>query len=124
MECDNYNSRTIICELFYLAPEQKATTAPASTFKAPMETALLIRRVVLKGQPDEEMVMCTSSKTYALKHVETSNALLLVPPRQVGMVCPEQVAKCIEKARCMHVPGDAQLLVDHMAGGYFAAAGG
>lgn len=44
----------------------------------------LLRRVVLKGQPDEELVMCTCNKTYALKHVETSNALLLVPPRKVS----------------------------------------
>jgi hypothetical protein len=44
----------------------------------------VLHRVVLKGQPDEELVMCTCNKTYALKHVETSNALLLVPPRKVS----------------------------------------
>jgi sister chromatid cohesion protein DCC1 len=36
--------------------------------------------VVIKGGRDEEAVLCTASKTYALKQVETSNTLLLVPP--------------------------------------------
>ncbi|KAL6498883.1 hypothetical protein OROHE_026483 [Orobanche hederae] len=37
-------------------------------------------RVTLRGQPDEEAVLCTSSKTYAVKFVGTSNSVFLIPP--------------------------------------------
>ncbi|KAL2342023.1 hypothetical protein Fmac_009963 [Flemingia macrophylla] len=37
-------------------------------------------RAVLRGQPDEDAVLCTRSKTYAMKFVGTSNSVLLVPP--------------------------------------------
>lgn len=37
-------------------------------------------RVVLRGQPDEDAVLCTQSKTYAMKFVGTSNSVMLVPP--------------------------------------------
>ena len=36
--------------------------------------------MVLRGQPDEDAVLCTQSKTYAMKFVGTSNSVLLVPP--------------------------------------------
>ncbi|KAH1248154.1 hypothetical protein AAZX31_06G290300 [Glycine max] len=41
---------------------------------------VLNERVVLRGQPDEDAVLCTQSKTYAMKFVRTSNSVLLVPP--------------------------------------------
>ncbi|KAJ4825852.1 hypothetical protein Tsubulata_023367 [Turnera subulata] len=41
---------------------------------------LLHQRVSLRGQPDEDAVLCTQSKTYAIKFVGTSNSALLVPP--------------------------------------------
>ncbi|KAK7256276.1 hypothetical protein RIF29_29717 [Crotalaria pallida] len=41
---------------------------------------VLNERVVLRGQPDEDAVLCTPSKTYAMKFVGTSNSVLLVPP--------------------------------------------
>lgn len=41
--------------------------------------------VVIKGEPDAEAVLCTARRTYALKIVETTNSLLLVPPVQVHM---------------------------------------
>ena len=37
-------------------------------------------RVVVKGGMDDEAVLCTKAKTFALKHVETSNVQLLIPP--------------------------------------------
>ena len=40
-------------------------------------------RACIKGRPDEEAVLCTATATYDLKHVETTNALLLVTPQQV-----------------------------------------
>lgn len=40
-------------------------------------------RACMKGRPDEEAVLCTAAATYDLKHVETTNALLLVTPQQV-----------------------------------------
>lgn len=33
----------------------------------------------MKGDKDDEAVLCTREATYALKHVETTNALFLVP---------------------------------------------
>lgn len=36
--------------------------------------------MVLRGEPDEDAVLCTQSKTYAMKFVGTSNSVLLVPP--------------------------------------------
>ncbi|OWM68474.1 hypothetical protein CDL15_Pgr024614 [Punica granatum] len=38
------------------------------------------QRVFLRGQPDEDAVLCTQSKTYAIKFVGTSNSVCLVPP--------------------------------------------
>ncbi|BDA43076.1 Sister chromatid cohesion protein DCC1 [Coccomyxa sp. Obi] len=36
--------------------------------------------VTIKGLPDEEAVLCTRKGTYAVKHVDTTNSLFLVPP--------------------------------------------
>lgn len=44
-----------------------------------------LRSACIKGQPHEDAVLCTSSATYALKHVETTNALLLIPPQHVRL---------------------------------------
>jgi hypothetical protein len=41
---------------------------------------LLRDGVVFKGGDKEEAVLCTQQATYAVKLVETSNSLLLVPP--------------------------------------------
>lgn len=38
------------------------------------------QKVSLRGQPNEDAVLCTNSKTYALKFVGTSNSVFLVPP--------------------------------------------
>lgn len=35
--------------------------------------------LVFKGDPDENVVLCTNTKTYDVKEAETSNSLLLVP---------------------------------------------
>lgn len=36
--------------------------------------------MAIKGGADEDAVLCTRDKTYALKYVETTNMLLLLPP--------------------------------------------
>ncbi|PIN12591.1 hypothetical protein CDL12_14792 [Handroanthus impetiginosus] len=41
---------------------------------------MLHQRVTLRGQPDEDAVLCTASKTYAVKFVGTSNSVFLIPP--------------------------------------------
>ncbi|KAJ4950996.1 hypothetical protein NE237_027828 [Protea cynaroides] len=41
---------------------------------------ILQQRVTFRGQPDEEAVLCTPSKTYAVKFVGTSNTVFLIPP--------------------------------------------
>lgn len=37
-------------------------------------------RVSVRGQPEEDAVFCTKSKTYGIKYVGTSNSVLLIPP--------------------------------------------
>lgn len=41
---------------------------------------VLHQRVTLRGQPDEDAVFCTNSKTYAIKFVGNSNSVFLIPP--------------------------------------------
>lgn len=35
---------------------------------------------MIRGQPDEDSVLCTQSKTYAVKFVGSSNSVFLIPP--------------------------------------------
>ena len=42
-------------------------------------------RVTIHGRPDEEAVLCTSSKTYAIKFVATSNSIYLIPPQNFAL---------------------------------------
>lgn len=37
-------------------------------------------RLTIKGDLNEEAVLCTASTTYAIKYVSTSNTVLLIPP--------------------------------------------
>ncbi|XP_022147138.1 sister chromatid cohesion protein DCC1 [Momordica charantia] len=41
---------------------------------------VLHQRVSIRGQPEEDAVFCTKSKTYGIKYVGTSNSVLLIPP--------------------------------------------
>ncbi|XP_052192174.1 uncharacterized protein LOC127801272 [Diospyros lotus] len=41
---------------------------------------ILNQRVTIRGEHNEEAVLCTQSKTYAVKFVGTSNTVLLIPP--------------------------------------------
>lgn len=41
---------------------------------------VLHQRVSIRGQPEEDAVCCTKSKTYGIKYVGTSNSVLLIPP--------------------------------------------
>lgn len=43
--------------------------------------------MTLRGQPDEDAVLCTQSKTYAVKFVGTSNSVLLIPPLDQSVSC-------------------------------------
>ena len=49
--------------------------------------------MVIKGAPNEDAVLCTGTATFALKHVETTNALLLLPPDEVGAVAVAVVGR-------------------------------
>lgn len=44
-------------------------------------------RVVVKGGQGDDAVLCTQDKTYALKYVETTNTLLLLPPDEARLEC-------------------------------------
>ncbi|KAI3444862.1 hypothetical protein Pfo_001527 [Paulownia fortunei] len=49
---------------------------------------IMRQRVTLRGQPDEDAVLCTASKTYAVKFVGTSNSVFLIPPSdKVSELC-------------------------------------
>ncbi|XP_022744434.1 sister chromatid cohesion protein DCC1 [Durio zibethinus] len=48
---------------------------------------VLYQRVTLRGQTDEDAVLCTKSKTYSVKFVGTSNSVLLVPPADYSTSC-------------------------------------
>lgn len=39
----------------------------------------IARRAAFKGTPDGEAVLCTSNATFAVKTVETTNSILLLP---------------------------------------------
>lgn len=41
----------------------------------------------LRGQPDEDAVLCTQSKTFAIKFVGTSNSVFLIPPSDHSAFC-------------------------------------
>ena len=45
---------------------------------------LIIGRVVIKGEPNDDAVLCTDDMTFELRTAETSNALLVVP----HLLCP------------------------------------
>ncbi|XP_057495239.1 uncharacterized protein LOC130780303 [Actinidia eriantha] len=59
---------------------------------------VLHHRVTLRGQPDEDAVLCTMSKTYAVKFVGTSNSVLLIPPSDQLVLCGN-TQDCDEKDR-------------------------
>ncbi|ORX47534.1 hypothetical protein BCR36DRAFT_355504 [Piromyces finnis] len=40
-------------------------------------------KMVFRGLPDDEAVFCTNNKTYQIKHVQTTNMMLLLYPEQV-----------------------------------------
>lgn len=48
---------------------------------------VLYQRVSLRGQPDEDAVLCTQSKTFAIKFVGTSNSVFLIPPSDHSSFC-------------------------------------
>lgn len=51
----------------------------------------LCQRVSLRGQPDEDAVLCTTSKTYAVKFVGSSNSVFLIPPTDhLSVLCDNQ----------------------------------
>ena len=54
--------------------------------------------VVIKGAPADEAVLCTASKTYSLKQVETSNTLLLIPPAVRPLRCAGERGEALTAA--------------------------
>ncbi|GAB2272680.1 hypothetical protein Dimus_007502 [Dionaea muscipula] len=58
---------------------------------------VLGQRVTLRGQPEEDAVLCTDSKTYAIKFVTTSNSVFLIPPSQ--LLSDEKAKDCDEECK-------------------------
>ncbi|CAL9763801.1 unnamed protein product [Musa acuminata subsp. burmannicoides] len=50
---------------------------------------ILHNRVTIRGQTDEEAVLCTPLATYAMKFVGTSNSVFLIPPGEPIPPCME-----------------------------------
>lgn len=61
-----------------------------------LNSIVFLFRVSLRGQPDEDAVLCTRSKTYAVKFVGTSNSVFLVPPSN-QFILHENPQACDEK---------------------------
>jgi len=86
-------------------PDDAALTPPS--FPPPPPSLLPTHNsVVIKGGDSEEAVLCTADKTFALKYVETTNTLLLVPPVAAGEGEGEE-QEAGGGAGAMDVDGDA-----------------
>ncbi|KAK4592507.1 hypothetical protein RGQ29_016868 [Quercus rubra] len=48
---------------------------------------ILQQRITLRGQPDEDAVLCTGSKTYSIKFVGNSNSVFLIPSSDQTEFC-------------------------------------
>ncbi|CAI0447629.1 unnamed protein product [Linum tenue] len=68
---------------------------------------LLHQSITLRGEPNEDVVLCTLSKTYAVKFVGTSNSVFLIPPsrHQFTQNGQQSVASVIEIS-----PGNMELI--------------
>lgn len=73
---------------------------------------LFSNRVTLRGQPDEDAVLCTASKTYAVKFVGTSNSVFLIPPTdKVSELCKNKDDNSMVVASVIKVaPGCMELV--------------
>ncbi|KAK3433872.1 hypothetical protein EUGRSUZ_D01150 [Eucalyptus grandis] len=58
------------------------------------------QRVFLRGHPDENAVLCTQSKTYAVKFVGTSNSVLLIPSS--NQVPEDEASQDGNQKKCDH----------------------
>ncbi|KZV52344.1 hypothetical protein F511_32162 [Dorcoceras hygrometricum] len=68
-------------------------------------------RVVLRGQPDEDAVLCTDTKTYAIKFVGTSNSVFLIPPSDKLMqVCNDKGDDNVVASVIKVSPGSMELV--------------
>ena len=61
-----------------LSPSQHPAPEPTCNHP-PRATLLLCGSLAIKGNPNEEAVLCTTSRTYLLRLAESSNTLLLMP---------------------------------------------
>lgn len=68
--------------------------------------------MTLRGQPDEDAVLCTASKTYAVKFVGTSNSVFLIPPSdKVSGSCNNKDGDSMVVASVLKVaPGSMELV--------------
>ena len=48
---------------------------------------MFFSRITLRGQPDEDAVLCTGSKTYSIKFVGNSNSVFLIPSSDQTEFC-------------------------------------
>jgi sister chromatid cohesion protein DCC1 len=69
--------------------------------------------LIIKGAENDEAVLCTSSTTFAIKYVSTSNTVLLIPPQHTA-----------PQAENMGSSADGKDRIDQANAGVMATAAG
>lgn len=67
-------------------------------------------RVTLRGLPDEDAVLCTKSKTYAIKFVGNSNSMFLIPPSNSPCFIQDDDANDDKVSVIKLAPGNMELV--------------
>lgn len=67
-------------------------------------------RISLKGESDEDAVLCTQSKTYAIKFVGNSNSVFLVPPSDYLAPCDRDLEQLLVASVLKVSPGNMELV--------------
>ncbi|KAI0682980.1 sister chromatid cohesion protein Dcc1 [Cytidiella melzeri] len=76
--------------------ESSTNTRSVNSLRSP-------RRLTIRGQPDEDAVLCTPEKTYSLRSIVLSNSVLVVTPssNSEDVVIREQLHEILEPVPCL-----------------------
>jgi sister chromatid cohesion protein DCC1 len=79
-----------------------ASFQPSTTYsllELPTELLELLSRDAapfeIKGRPADETVLCSQAKTYAVRAIKSSNALLLCLPRDGSLACVSTLHRAV-----------------------------
>ena len=85
-------AESIVFDAEFTANDFKLFDLPAAV----METVRAGDSVCFKGRGDGEVVLCSSSATYAVRKVESSNTTLVLPSTSGGAFCEPRVVGSID----------------------------